>query len=151
MNRANVIRSLRIAWSAAWIVAATLFVVFWMRSYRGRSTSEILVTPTHRYYAHSLGGTIAFVREDRVFITVEIHRIYEESDFLQLTTNAGLRIVRNDFDGSLAEVSISYWLLTAAAFCIASAPWLPWRFSLRTLLITTTLVAGALGLITWLR
>ena len=33
-------------------------------------------------------------------------------------------------------------------------PWLPWmpgRFSLRTLLIATTLVAVVLGLIVWLR
>jgi hypothetical protein len=34
---------------------------------------------------------------------------------------------------------------------IASAPWLPWsnRFSLRTLLVITTLIALALGLFAW--
>jgi hypothetical protein len=30
---------------------------------------------------------------------------------------------------------------------VSASPWLPWRFSLRTLLIATALVAVALGLI----
>ena len=145
------LRHLRIAWSVTWGIAVLLLISLWVRSYWGRSSSEVLVTPTHKYYVHSLGGTVAFVREERTFITVEIHRIYAESDFLRLTTNAGLRIVRNDFDGSLAEVSISYWLLTAATVFVAAIPWLPWRFSLRALLIFTTLVAVALGLIMWPR
>jgi hypothetical protein len=34
---------------------------------------------------------------------------------------------------------------TGLAATLAAAPWLPWRFNLRTLLITTTLVAVVLG------
>ena len=32
---------------------------------------------------------------------------------------------------------------------LAAAPWLRWRFSLRTLLIATTLIAVLLGIIVW--
>jgi hypothetical protein len=43
------------------------------------------------------------------------------------------------------------WIPTVILGSIAAAPWLPWsnRFSLRTLLIATTLVAVVLGVIVW--
>lgn len=43
------------------------------------------------------------------------------------------------------------WFLIGVAIALSAAPWLRWsnRFSLRTLLITTTLVAVVLGLIVW--
>jgi hypothetical protein len=52
---------------------------------------------------------------------------------------------------------LTYWRPIAAmcVFCIVASVWLAvapkQRFSLRTLLIVTTLVAIALGLIAWLR
>ena len=48
---------------------------------------------------------------------------------------------------------VAHWLavLFFATLGIVSSPWIKWRFSLRTLLIATTLVAVVLGLIVWLR
>ena len=49
-------------------------------------------------------------------------------------------------------VSGPYWLAVLLVGMSASLPWLsllPKRFSLRTLLIATTLLAVALGLIAW--
>jgi len=45
-----------------------------------------------------------------------------------------------------------YWFptLLAAVAAVATAPWLRWQFSLRTLLIATTLVAVVLGVIVWM-
>ena len=43
-----------------------------------------------------------------------------------------------------------YWILFLVASAIASVAWLTSRFSLRTLLIATTLVAAGLGLFVWL-
>jgi hypothetical protein len=45
------------------------------------------------------------------------------------------------------EIPVWFAILTTAT--LASAPWLRWRFSLRTLLIATTLVAVVLSLIVW--
>jgi hypothetical protein len=44
-----------------------------------------------------------------------------------------------------------HWALVAVSSTIGFLPWLPWsgRFSLRTLLIATTLVAAVLGLVVW--
>ncbi len=50
-----------------------------------------------------------------------------------------------------ARLVIADWLPTLLFATLAAVPWLPWsnRFSLRTLLIATTLVAVVLGLIVW--
>jgi hypothetical protein len=42
---------------------------------------------------------------------------------------------------------LPYPLIVVLVTAIAAAPWIRWRFSLRTLLIATTLVAVVLGLI----
>lgn len=46
---------------------------------------------------------------------------------------------------------IPYWSLVLITPLLAIAPWLRWRFSLRTLLIAMTLLAVMLGLVAWLR
>jgi hypothetical protein len=40
---------------------------------------------------------------------------------------------------------VPYWFLAFFGVCSIFAPWLHWRFSLRTLLIATTLIALVLG------
>ena len=50
-----------------------------------------------------------------------------------------------------AAVRIPMWALLFLSIAASAAPWLPFkRFSLRTLLIATTLVAVVLGLFVWL-
>jgi hypothetical protein len=48
---------------------------------------------------------------------------------------------------------VPHWFMAVVFAMFAAIPWIRWskRFSLRTLLIATTLVAVALGLIVWLR
>jgi hypothetical protein len=46
-------------------------------------------------------------------------------------------------------MSVPDWFLVLVSATFAVAPWLRWRFSLRTLLFATTLAALALGLIVW--
>jgi hypothetical protein len=149
MNRPKLFKSLRITWSVTWGILAVLLCVLWVRSYFGRTTYQILVTPNYRCYLHSLSGTLAFERAFRPFLGVEVFPIYEESDFLYLKTNAGIKVHRNDIGDGIHAVSASYWLLVIASLAAAAAPWAPWRFSLRTLFIAITLLGMLLGLIVW--
>ena len=52
-------------------------------------------------------------------------------------------------DDFVPFLMLPYWLLILVSTTLAAAPWIEWprRFSLRTLLIATTLVAVALGLV----
>ena len=45
------------------------------------------------------------------------------------------------------EFVVPHWLVTALFAIIGFVPWIPWKFSLRTLLIATTLIAVVLGLV----
>ena len=47
-------------------------------------------------------------------------------------------------------LAVPYWWLVWPTSLLVMLPWIHWRFSLRTLLIATTLVAVVLGLIVWL-
>ena len=48
---------------------------------------------------------------------------------------------------------VPHWFFATLAAGLAALPWFQqkWKFSLRTLLIATTLVAVVLGLIVWVR
>jgi hypothetical protein len=49
----------------------------------------------------------------------------------------------------LKAVRVPYWFASSLSILLATLPWFYWRFSLRTLLIGTTLVAVVLGLIVY--
>jgi hypothetical protein len=55
----------------------------------------------------------------------------------------------NVFRGVGVGGRIPVWPFIAVAAALSAAPWLRYRFSLRTLLIATTLVAIVLGLAVW--
>jgi hypothetical protein len=68
------------------------------------------------------------------------------TDNLRVISFLGFRwvSVNNEY-----EANLPFWLLTITTAATSVAPWLRWskRFSLRTLLIATTLVAVVLGLV----
>ncbi len=92
-------------------------------------------------------GIIAVERQQRKFVGNESRLLYEDSEFDRLETYAGLKIYSTG--GTVYALSVSYWLLVVAAILTGAISWLPWRFSLRTLLISTTLIAVVLGLAVW--
>ena len=53
--------------------------------------------------------------------------------------------------GDVLPARLPFVIPVVVAAGLTSLPWFPFRFSLRTLLIATTLVAVVLGLIVWLR
>jgi hypothetical protein len=52
---------------------------------------------------------------------------------------------------SVRYVAMPYWFVAALIAVTAAVPWLRWRFSLRALLVVTTLVAVGLGLIVYIK
>jgi hypothetical protein len=52
-------------------------------------------------------------------------------------------------DSQVYRLRLPYWCLILISVAFAAVPWIHWRFSLRTLLIATTLIAVVLGLIVY--
>ena len=111
-------RKLRIAWSVGWGLACVLMIALWMQSYW--AGFSMTLPKTDDWLASSKGWI-------------------------------GLLYCGGPFESVLrVRFRVPYWLPIGSAVALSTGPWLPWwpnRFSLRTLLIATTLVAVVLGLV----
>jgi hypothetical protein len=145
-------RKLRIAWSVWWGIVCMLLIVLWVRSYRYVDGAFFKVSNGVFVLAASLPGAIDInIYPEEYVLPGTFHLPTKE----WLRAQGGrkrlgfLGAFQWDNHGVLAPDW--FWLLMLAI--VAIIPWLPWRdrFSLRTLLVATTLVAILLGLIVWLR
>jgi hypothetical protein len=133
-------RKLRIAWSVAWGIVAVLLVALWARSY---------------WWFDSFGA----VPICGVSASGKLYLVKEMTTVTFGTTmplgNTRLRVWSVPIDQMRVEKAsyfavIPTWVLISVSMFAAVSAWLRWRFTLRTLLIATTLVAVGLGLIVWL-
>jgi hypothetical protein len=147
-------RKLRIAWSVGCGIVCLLLIVLWVRSYYYFDTLGFSVGPRlHRTFdVLSVKSDLWFLwRETEFPFGMEFQSIPSRFDLELPETYAGFRIKR-DPSQHLTVLAIPDWFAILVTATVAAIPWLPWstRFSLRTLLIATTLVAVVLGLIVWL-
>ena len=133
-------RKLRIAWSVAWGVAPVLLAVLWVRSYwwsDGTSSAEVVSWRGNLCFLQ----TINYKPIPGIFTPV---RTWRRMGIFTIDSKQ-IEILKRYGDGP----SVPTWIPAIIALALSTAPWLRWRFSLRTLLIATTLVAVVLGAIVW--
>ncbi len=140
-------RKLRIAWSVFWGLACVLLIVLWVRSWS-------IQNPADTYYGDDW-----------------IHKVPGERLFKIFSNRSGVRLMTASWAGgwrlpvleddrtvigfgvlrgpTSLYVRVPHWFLVSLTVLFATSPWFPWsrQFSVRTLLIATTLVAVVLGLI----
>lgn len=142
-------RKLRVAFSATCLVGCVLLVALWARSYSRYYSIEIYRAPTGLLIS-TQNGTVALYR----FPYSLNNKIgYSSSavgpnDWMSETYG-----VRYFHSAGESIAFIQYGLLTAPLATLAALfalPWLGWRFSVRTLLIVTTLLALLLGHIVYM-
>ena len=137
-------RKLRIGWSVMWGVAAVLLVVLWVRSY-------LLVDVVDVACVARWHGAIS--RQGTIYIDSGLSwtgsATYHKFEWPALEW----MVFKNDPEVDVKAGNVAFPVARLVLLTAACAPlsWISRRFSLRTLLIATTLVAVALGLIVWLR
>jgi hypothetical protein len=145
-------RKLRIAWSVLWGIAAVLLALLWARSYaRTDILSGHLIGP-HSFQAISCDGKLAMILAPysagwHYEAWLPEQSLWRKEQFSQFRCFNSVPRTSNRH-----EWAIAYAFLIAIVAATSSGPWIvntP-RFSLRTLLIATTLVAVVLGLIVYL-
>jgi hypothetical protein len=135
---------LRIAWSVAWGVVAVLLCVLWVRSYW---RWDRVASNTQRYDAVSLGSARGGVQFERSVLPVVDGW---ESGLLDEPVGPILTPLQWYGTPTSHIIYIPYWAPFLLIAVVSGLPWLVVRrFSLRTLLIATTLVAVVLGLVVW--
>jgi hypothetical protein len=152
-------RKLRIAWSTVCATLCLFVLALWIRSYYCWDVFNIPVTP-FASQAGSAQGTLYIFENQRLgqFLPVpwsirSFSVVYQdrqiEKDFggnFQGTLGFG------EINGRLVTVYCApHWFAALILALVSRLPWVTWnsRFSLRTLLVATTLVAVVLGLIVW--
>ena len=143
---------LRIVWSVFWGVATMLLVALCVR---GRNCNDFIFRTTsngRQIFAYSDAGSVGVVyRVQRSNpATIGWSFASEEKVEWERKHDAGFnkrfKMQRSTTTWNLGVPNCFPPMLTGS---VALLPWLRRQFSLRSLLITTTLVAVGLGLIVW--
>lgn len=164
MNRAKLFKVLRIAWSVVWGVACVLLCVLWVRSYshddllfiRHDSTKStwlgVVQTSETTSVLHSEIGVVQLCWEG---LPNAGDYLEVQSRPIEMTEDVATGLPGVEYDNTWygKMFAIRHCTLVALLIFATFAPWalyVPRRFSLRTLLIATTLVAIGFGTIVWL-
>jgi hypothetical protein len=152
MNRFRLIRGLRIGWSVWWGILCVLLIVMWVRSnWRldsldagspGKEMFVIVSTRSGIGFAFTPDYTALWKANQRRFESNSIN------DSLGLFPPAKFSYDSSDIQ---TVIGVPYWFLAIALMTLAAAPWFLRNFSLRTLLIATTLIAVVLATAAYLR
>jgi hypothetical protein len=150
MERARVIRGLRIAVTALSLAACVLLIALWVRSYR---YWDYCVCQFSGPYFCGIGSERAILFAGANPVSVPTATPWELKPRLGNKARytrqpRGLFGFSCNFDPSTGiSLSCPHWFLVILSGLFTTLPWIKWRFSLRTLLIATTLVAVGLGII----
>jgi hypothetical protein len=140
-------RKLRIAWSVGCTITCMLLVALWVRSYRYADDLVITLTKTRQLELQSVPGRcIAFIAYAPSRPISSFIRYMNTKP--QGAEHAHLKHGVLGDEWAMSTIWVAHWILATVLLLLALAPWARYlRFSLRTLLIATTLVAVLLGLI----
>jgi hypothetical protein len=152
-------RTLRIAWSVVWGLAAILFCALWFRTVRFQDSGGVWITSS--YYGHAtafkhwLKVDIAKPQQPGNFRTYSYQHNFVEDPIPNIVP-----VHRWHFGASRppyspgVSTSLQIWIPVVLCTSVAVIPWLSQltrtkQFSVRDLLIVTALVAVVLGVIAW--
>jgi hypothetical protein len=143
------LRCLRIAVTALGLTACVLLIVLWVRSRNRMDYLRGDILKHHRINAVSQPGQI--IMADTV-LPPGVRPLPLQVGGGSTANIPGLRswqfnVITDPAAAPGVFVSVPHWFPVVVAAALAALPWLPGCFSLRTLLIATTLVAVGLGLI----
>jgi hypothetical protein len=171
---AFMLKYLRLAATALCLTACVLLIVLWVRSYERSIDVDLAVSSRAGVGLRIKNGTIAAQfgdsRQSRL-LKLAVNELFNEIEDEDFPPVRSIRSVQydfsvmnsppppppqpsrkqgiSDFRWRAGYVRAPFWCITLAVAAVACIPWISWskRFSLRTLLIATTLVAVGLGMV----
>jgi hypothetical protein len=144
MTRPRILWLLRIAVSAVFGILCLLLIALWWRNFERADWIQRFDSNKILTVLGSHSGTLIYGWTEEP--------TYNSASYgwTHTATQAGYDPepwVGWQFQPGLFRLGVSHWLAIATIAALTAAPWIPPRFSLRTLLLTTTLVALVLGLV----
>jgi hypothetical protein len=155
-------RKLRIGWTVVFGIACVLLMVMWLRSGSTFDSVGWYSSKGMYYSLMSQYGHLTVVKGyNPNFTPVGMYYSIGQKALEPfvgspseptLSGILGLRWYSSHGVRAFRELilAVPHWMAVAACAIFAAAPWSRWRFSLRALLVATTLVAVGLGTFVWL-
>jgi hypothetical protein len=143
-------RKLRIAWSIGWGLLATLLCVLWVRSYRTLDNVAGHLPGVNAVSCTSAYGRVAVgvVNQAAPWKWNMHSNVLDETSYGGPPKGPRRWFVMHKSPAHSGLAVPHGFLMLLAAFSVG-LPWMPWRFSLRALLIATTIVGVLLGAVIW--
>jgi hypothetical protein len=142
-------RKLRIAWSVLCGILCALVAIIWVRSYRWFDEFAILNSRSLMSAQSTYEGVLylSWGVADPELSAQYYSRLFNTRPRDMLMENNPSKAGKFDsyFSPSVWYVALPCWFLFITLGTLAGLLWFRWRYSLRTLLIVTTLVAVGLG------
>src|SRR5262245_15175643 len=153
MERAKVLRGLRIAWSVWWGIVCVLLVALWVRSYVAEVRLSGHYSASYGFRVYSSWGCVVCYVPNMPFqpSTYPWHLALDAQHWLQKSDARIASIPKLYYHSQEMWATLPHWFLLGLCGPLAVTPWVIRRFSLRSLLVATTLIAVVLGLGVWLR
>jgi hypothetical protein len=157
-------RKLRIAWSATCLIVCVLLIALWVRSYWWIDSAYVRVRGQREFYVGEFRGLLNLMTKNLQgavgspaggdWITRHEPAVNTPL-YLFGRSDVGAAVFPKFFYNTSADfgtnIGVPIWSALLMAASVAALPWIPWsvHFSLRTLLIATTLAALVLGAVVW--
>jgi hypothetical protein len=139
-------RKLRIAWSVLLGVLAALLIALWVRSYWYIDIIEIRKPFPALALGSGLETTMVRIYREPIRSGWSFHTYSTRNQRKNEDAILGFSYELSEYDLS---IFMPHWFVASFMGGFAVIGWVSWRFSLRALLIATTLVAVLLGLIVY--
>jgi hypothetical protein len=150
MDRPSLFRGLRIVVSAVLGILCVLLIALWVRSYRWEDLAYCQLTPQKIFTLDSGGGRLNLsihLPSNRPWRTGVVLRGTGWLSFRRQAHEDALSMFSRRWDQFNYGVRFPHLLPVLVSATLAVAPWVRWRFTVRTLLIATTIFAVVLGLV----
>jgi hypothetical protein len=134
------LRYLRIGFSITCGIVAVLLVVLWIRSYRAENVITIFRSNSIGWHVVFWDGQVAVTSAPYVRGNPGAWRLYNSWE-------PGIFGFNRFATPTSHSVKVPAWSIPTILASLATLPWPRWRFSLRTMLIVTTIIGLLLGLI----
>ena len=152
MNQARLVKLLKITWTTFWVAAAVSVLTLWARSTVAWDNFHV----AYRFVSNSLNGTLTFgigifdCESPCGHISIPAGESQKRAGITSIlghNTTAGFGF---SHPTNRWIIATPHWFAATLATALAAACWLPYyRFSLRTLLVATTLASFALAALMW--
>jgi hypothetical protein len=153
MDRPRILRLLRLSWSTGYGIVCLLLIALWVRTkYTIDSVHGPLSKPAGFGVMSRHGGIGELLTEGNLawsYYAFPADELVRSEFELQIGYKTALGFVQYMKSPGVFRIRVPYWSLISLSAVFAAIPWLRWRFSLRTLLIATTLIAFVLGAVVY--